>query len=65
MRIYDVTFIDKNTKENIIIIRENANGKDKAKSSAIKHFKYTHRDINMDNVDIKIEQVDVNNENWL
>ena len=62
MRIYDVTFIDKNMKENIIIIRENSNGKDKAKSSAIK---YTHRDINMDNVDIKIEQVDVNNENWL
>ena len=65
MRIYDVTFIDKNTKENIIIIRENANGKDKAKSSAIKHFKYTHRDTDMDNVEIKIEQVDINNENWL
>lgn len=65
MRIYDVTFIDKNTKENIIIIRENANGKDKAKSSAIKHFKYTHRDINMDNVEIKIKQVDANNEDWL
>ena len=65
MRTYDITFIDKNTKENISTIRENANGKDKAKSIAIKHFKYTHKNMDMNNIDIKIKQIDTNNENWL
>lgn len=65
MRTYDTIFVDKKTKQNIIIIRTNANGKDKAKALAIKNFKHTHRDINLDNVDIDIKQVDTNNEDWL
>lgn len=66
MRTYDTTFIDKKTKQNIIIIiRTDANGKDKAKALAIKNFKHTHRDINLDDVDISIKQIDTNNEDWL
>jgi len=65
MRTYDTTFIDKKTKQNIIIIRTNANGKDKAKVLAIKNFKHTYRDINLDDVDISIKQIDTNNEDWL
>lgn len=62
MRTYDVTFIDKNTGENIIVIRANANGKNKAIMNATKSFKHTHRNINLDDVDISIKQVIVEDE---
>ncbi len=57
MKTFDVTFIDKNTKENIIIIRANASGKEKAIANATKSFKHTHRNVNMDNIEISIKQV--------
>lgn len=65
MRTYDTTFVNKKTKQNIIIIRTNANGRDKAKTLAIKNFKHTHRDINLNDVEINIKQIDTNNEDWL
>ena len=62
MKTFDVTFIDKNNKNDIIIIRVDANGKEKAKQNAIKNFKYSHKDININNIDINIKQVIVEDE---
>lgn len=62
MRTYDVTFINKNTGENIIVIRANANGKDKAIMNATKSFKNTHKNINLEDVDISIKQVIIEDE---
>lgn len=62
MRTYDVTFINKYTKENIIVIRANANGKDKAIMNATKSFKHTHRNININDVEISIKQVIIEDE---
>lgn len=62
MRTYDVTFINKNTGKNIIVIRANANGKDKAIMNTTKSFKHTHRNINLNDVDISIKQVIVEDE---
>lgn len=65
MKTFDVTFSDKKTKETIIIIRANANGVEKAKKVATKNFTHTHRDIDLNTVDISIKQIVDGEEDYL